>query len=70
MLESDLVAVGGTKTESAGGTKSESVNAYYEVDFVFDDIELPFVAIYYGRNGTEAKRLYHGILSIKENHIE
>lgn len=51
---------------AAGGTKTESIKVFYEVDFVFDDVDLPFVGVYFGRDEVGAKRLYHCVLLLSK----
>ena len=46
---------------AGGGTISTRVIGYYSGDFLFDDVDLPFVSLRFGRDAESAKKMLHAI---------
>ena len=44
-----------------GGTKATRTIGHYSVDFLFNDVDLRFVSVYFGRNSDGAKKLFYAI---------
>ena len=40
------------------------LSIWVKVNFVFADIDLPFVVLYFGSDDVEAKRLYYGVRAL------
>ena len=49
---------------AGGGTKSTRTVGYYAVDFLFDDLDLPFVSLSFNRDSEGAKRLFYAIRTL------
>lgn len=51
---------------AGGGTKATRTVGYYSVDFLFDDVDLPFVSICFGRNSDGAKKLFYAVKALQQ----
>lgn len=47
------------------GMETKKTIGYYSVDFFFDDVELPYIRIFYDRDGEGARRLYYAIKTLR-----
>ena len=51
---------------AGGGSKSTRTIGYYSVDFLFDDVDFPFVSICFERNSDGAKKLFYAIKALQQ----
>lgn len=54
---------------AGGGSKSTRTVGHYSVEFLFDDVDLPFVNLRFDGNPDGAKKLFHAIKALKQKDL-